>query len=131
MNKPVTNVSNIPAGAGRAAPSAPPAQTNSPLGPKDNPEVLHAIQDIERQMTELEAARKGINDQLSALREQLKARSIDRDAFRAARAQKQLNPNRREAFDVDMVLCRKAFDLPIQPGLFEDAPTAKVDAGRH
>lgn len=124
------NVSTLPTGAGKGAKSNPPAE-HGPLGPKDNEEVLAAVQRIEQEMTELEEKRKGLNDQISALRQELKTRSIDMNAFRAARAQKKLNPNRRHAFDTDMFICRKAFDLPIQTDMLGQVPDDGEDAPAH
>ena len=113
-------------------PDTPPK--HGPLGPKDNAEVLGALQGYTDEYLAKVAERRAINDELAAIREKVKARSVDLDAWRAALAQRKLNPNRRESFDRDVALCRKAFDMPIQPALFEapakeEAPAAPAAAG--
>jgi len=54
---------------------------------------------------------------------------IDLAAFTAARAQRKLRDDKREAFDRDMLICRKAADIPIAPELFDadGVPTAQAE----
>lgn len=126
-----TNVTSLPPGkGGTKTPSKAPAPAG-PLGPKDNPEVLAAINDAIEKLDALDQEAAEINAKKRAVREGIKARNIEMAALVAARAQKKMRDDKRAQFDTDLLICRKAMDLPIQPALFGDEEEQEQEQAPH
>lgn len=122
--------SNVTTLAGKGGTSVPPAGTRGKTVTKHNEEVLAACASAIEKIKAKEAERKRINDEISAIREGVKARGINMHSFRVALAYSKMDTVQRDGFDDSLVIVREAIGLPIQPALFTEAeaPVPQPDA---
>lgn len=80
-------------------------------------EISEAMDEIAR----LEQERKAINAQVQEIREQVKAKGVNLQAFDLARKFWKMDGDQRQAVDFSLQLCRKAKGIGLQQELFDSA----------
>lgn len=75
----------------------------------------------------LKEKREAINDKISAIRTDMQAKGIPKAAFDMAMKYLNMDPDKREGFDVAYEIVREAIELPVQRDLFEEGESEKSD----
>lgn len=83
--------------------------------------VKDAIRDAIRDVTELKKDREDVNADMQAIREKLNALGIPKKAFDMALQYVNMDPDKREGFDIAYALVREVAGLPLQDDLFAAA----------
>ncbi len=90
------------------------------------------IRDGYEKIEKLKEERSAINAKIKAIREDMNAKGIVKDAFDAAMTYANMAPERREGFDTAYIIAREAVGLPVkgaQADLFEGTEAAPADSG--
>lgn len=96
----------------------------------DNAEVKKAIKSHCAFLKAKAAQRKVINQEISASRNALVARGLNRKALTVAEAYHKMEDQHRDGFDSTLVIAREAIGYPMQGKLFEAEPEAENPAAR-
>lgn len=90
--------------------------------------VEDAIRDAITEINQHKEERDDTNAQIQAIREKLKALGIPKKAFDMALSYVNLDPDKREGFDIAYALVRKVAGLPLQEDLFSAADRKAKEA---
>lgn len=90
--------------------------------------VEDAIRDAITEINQHKEERDDTNAQIQAIREKLKALGIPKKAFDMALSYVNLDPDKREGFDIAYALVRKVAGLPLQDDLFSAADRKAKEA---
>lgn len=72
--------------------------------------LMKDIVDSALKYNELEIERKALNDKMGAIRSDLEAKGIDKDAFKVVRSVYKKDPQKRASFKNSMAICYDAFE---------------------
>lgn len=82
--------------------------------PRADDLINRAIEKATLDIIKLEAERKSINDQISAIIEDIESEGVSRYSFRYNLRVYKMSPEQREGLDLGYILCRKATGNPMQ-----------------
>lgn len=83
--------------------------------------VKEAIRDAISNVRDLKEDREGVNEEIGAIRAKLAALGIGKKAFDMALQYVDMDPDKREGFDIAYALVREVAGLPMQEDLFSAA----------
>lgn len=110
------------------------SEDDSGRKPKTRAQISNNISEVKdmifrraAEIDTLEAQRKTINAEISAIIEDCEAKGINRHGLRAARRYLKMSPEQRDGYDLAYDLAREALGAPVQGDLLEAGEQAVTE----